>query len=337
MAEEIKFKHAGPSIAYAEREVLEGIAEPRTWRLPDLENAFEGLDHIGQGPEYFSHIRKGEYQLDMGGPKTGYVGYYYTDICESEDEVDDGLVVLYGPDIHEIEAETTFPFGFHWKVWGEGVSHLHAEYMGRSIVTACMTTEGWMFTGASFEPWFRLAKKTKDKYEGFWQFAQLMRAYALTTAPILEKVEMIITVGEPVVGAIKEGAPKGIPSEKIAEISEKLQKRDEVYAAWAKEMQDADVDTFYGCTLCKMIAPNHACIVAPSNVPFCGFASWAGMKTTYEVEPGGYIFECPRGDLIDEEMSWYKGVDEEIWERSNQKYPHFFLNSTILYPATNCG
>jgi len=334
---EVKFKNAGPSCAFIERDMEDKIGTPRVWQLPELDDAFEGLDHIGQGPEYFSHIRKGEYHLDLGGPKTGYNGYYFIDICEKADEVTDGKVILYGPDIHEIEPETTVPFGFHWKVYGENVSHLHAEYMGRSVITAAMTTEGWMFTGASFEPWFRISKKAAPKFEGFWQFAQIMRAYALTTAPILEKIEMIITVGEPIIGSVKDGAPAAVSKECVAEISEKLQRRIEVYDAWAKEMQDADVDTFYGCSLCKMIAPNHACVVAPSNIPFCGFASWAGMKTTHEVEPGGYIFPCPRGDVIDEDMSWYKGVDEEIWERSNHKYHHFFLNSTILYPATNCG
>lgn len=336
---ELKFKTAGASMAFIEKDMQKKykLEEPRTWQLPDLENAFDGLEEIGQGPEYFSHIRKGEYLLDLGGPKTNYNGYYFMDICDKPDDVVDGRVVLYGPDIHELEPESTIPFGLHWKVYGKDVTHLHAEYLGRSIATACMTTEGWMFTGAPFEPWFRISKKSGHKYKGFYMFAQLLRGYCLTTTPILEKIEMVIMVGEPVVGKVKDGAPKGVPAEALQEVSQELQKRREIYDAWAKEMQDMDVDMFYGCSLCKMIAPNHACVVAPSNIPFCGFATWAGMKTTFEVEPGGYIFECPRGELIDADMSWYKGVDAEIWERSNQRYHHFFLNSTVLYPATNCG
>ena len=337
MVEEVKFQHAGPSLAHVERDMEDQLGPPRTWQLPPLENAYDGLDEIGQGPEFFSHIRKGEYLIDMGGPKTGYTGYYFSDICDDPDEVVDGRVTLYGPDIHEILPESTIPFGMHWKKYGKDVTHLHAEYLGRSMATAALTTEGWMFTGAAFEPWFRLSKAAGHKYKGFYQFAQLLRAYGLTTAPILEKIEMIIVVGEPMVGGVVEGAPKGVPKEAITEIAGKFMKRREIYDAWAKEMQDADVDMFYGCTLCKMIAPNHACVVSPSNIPFCGFASWAGMKTTYEVEPGGYIFACPRGEMIDEDMNWYKGVDEEIWERSNHRYHHFFLNSTILYPSTNCG
>ena len=80
MAErEIKFKHAGPSLAFLEKEMEDKLGVPRTWQLPDLEHAYDGLEEIGQGPEYFSHIRKGEYFLDLGGPKTGYTGYYFTD------------------------------------------------------------------------------------------------------------------------------------------------------------------------------------------------------------------------------------------------------------------
>jgi len=341
MAEEtgVVFKTAGPSMAYVEEEIAKKykVDEPRVWTLPPLEDAYEGLDDIGQGPEYFSHIRKGEYLVDMGGPKTNYNGYYFLDICENEDEVEDGKFILYGPDIHELEPESTVSFGLHWKVYGKDLTHHHHEYLSRQIATACMTTEGWMFTGAPFEPWFRVSKKAGPKFAGYYMFGQILRAYSLTTTPLLDKIEMVVSVSEPVVGGVKEGKPKGVPAEFVSDVSKTLYKRREVYEAWAKQMQDADVDIFYGCSLCKMIAPNHACVVSPSMIPFCGFASWAGMKTTYDVEPGGYIFACPRGELIDADMSWYKGVDEEIWERSNHRYHHFFLNSTILYPSTNCG
>ena len=72
MAErEVKFKHAGPSLAFVEKEIIDkyNMSPPREWQLPDLEHAYDGLDEIGQGPEYFSHIRKESISLIWGGQR----------------------------------------------------------------------------------------------------------------------------------------------------------------------------------------------------------------------------------------------------------------------------
>jgi acetyl-CoA decarbonylase/synthase complex subunit beta len=326
-----------PKVANVEKELeKEGkLEKARIWELPGLEDAFDGLEDIAIGPEQFGHIRKGAYHIEFGGPKVDYTGFFFTDICDDPDEVEDGKVTLYGPDVNEILPESTVPFGLHMKTWGENLSHWHMEYAGRVLMTGLMTMEGWMVTGGPFEPWFRVSKKAAPKYN-FGKFAQMLRAYAVTTTPLMEKVEMLITIGSPTVGLV-EGAAEPVPIEVIKEIRGRIQKKEEFYDAWTKELGDEDVDTFYGCTLCKMIAPNHACVVSPSIIPYCGFATWSGLKTTYEVEPGGYVSSIKRGKLVDADLGWYEGVDKEMYEISNEHYLHFFINSAIVYPATNCG
>ena len=314
------------------------LGKPRVYKLPPKEDPFNGIEDLGVGPEYFSHIRKGEYHAEFGGPKTDYTGCIAMDVCEDPDEVEDAVVKVYGPELTEILPESVLPIAMHIKVWGKDMSFDHMEYMGRILASAMMSAEGWTFLGATFEPWMRVSKRVVKEHDyTFGKFGQLYRAYVITTVPLVEKMEVIIVVGELVEGGLVEGAPKPVSDTVMKELLERLHKKQEFYDAYAMMLEDEDVDIFYGCTLCKMIAPNHACVVSPSNIPFCGFATWAGLKVTYEIEAGGFTFAIERGDRIDPDFFWYEGVDNEMYQRSNFAYKHFFMNSCIVYPATNCG
>ena len=329
-----------PNIANVARDMeKEGkLGKPRVYKLPPREDAFQGVEEIGLGPEYFAHIRKGEYWAEFGGPKTDYGGAVMIDVCENPEDVEEGVIKVYGPEIDEMLPESVLPVVMHFKAWGENMTFEHMEYMGRIIANGMMNLEGWTFLGAVFEPWMRLSKKVVQKYNyTFGKFGQMYRAYVVTTVPLVDKFEAIIIVGEPVEGGLVEGAPKPASKEVMQELLERMRKKQDFYDAYAQMLQDEDVDTFYGCTLCKMIAPNHACVVSPSSIPFCGFATWAGLKTTYEIEMGGFTFPIKAGKRIDPDFFWYDGVDEEMYTRSNLRYKHFFLNSAIIYPATNCG
>lgn len=329
-----------PSIAHAVRDLeREGkLGKPRIYKLPPLEYAFQGVEDIGLGPEYFSHIRRGEYHAEFGGPKTDYTGCIMIDICEHADEVEDRVVKVYGPELDEILPESTLPVAMHMKAWGKDMTFDHMEYMARVLANGMMSAEGWTFLGAVFEPWMRVSKKVVQKYNyTFGKFGQIYRAYVVTTVPLVEKFEAIFVVGEPTEGGLVEGAAKPASKEVMQELLERLHKKQDFYDAYAKMLQDEDVDLFYGCTLCKMIAPNHACVVSPSNIPFCGFATWAGLKVTSEIEAGGFTFPIEKGERVDPDFFWYEGVDNEMYHRSNFAYKHFFLNSCIVYPATNCG
>ena len=105
----------------------------------------------------------------------------------------------------------------------------------------------------------------------------------------------------------------------------------------AKPPADEDVDLFYGCTLCKMIAPNHACLITPAVVPYCGVLSFYTCKAIYDTDPFGYVFSCPKGETLDMEMGHYSGVDDLAWEKSDHRVKRFNLHSAIKYPTTNCG
>jgi acetyl-CoA decarbonylase/synthase complex subunit beta len=86
-----------------------------------------------------------------------------------------------------------------------------------------------------------------------------------------------------------------------------------------------------------MIAPNHACIITPSSLPYCGIMSFYSAKAIYDIDPSGYVFEVPVGEVLDSKVGSYSGVDEVIWEKSGHRHKRFYLHTTIKYPTTNCG
>jgi acetyl-CoA decarbonylase/synthase, CODH/ACS complex subunit beta len=335
-----KEKLKAPSIAFVERDFEKAgkLPKPKIYKLPPIDDSFNGIEDIGIGPEYFGHIRKGEYHAEFGGPKTDYLGCTMIDVCSSPDEVEDAVVKVYGPELSEIEPESTLPFIVHVKAWGREMSFDHMEYLGRIVASGMTSVEGMTWLGATFEPWMRISKKMVQKHNfSLGKFGQIYRAYVTTTVPLVEKMEVDFIVGEPTEGKLTKDAPKAISMATMKEVLEAMHVKQAFYDAYARMLEDADVDTFYGCTLCKMIAPNHACIVSPTNIPFCGFATWSGLKVTYEVEAGGYAFAVAKGSRIDPGFHWYEGVDHEVYSRSNFAYKHFFLNSAIVYPSTNCG
>jgi acetyl-CoA decarbonylase/synthase, CODH/ACS complex subunit beta len=330
-----------PSIAYMAKELEKAgkLPKPRVFQMPPVEDAFKGIEDIGIGPQYVTHLRKGEYHAEFGGPKTDYLGCYIVDVYNDPNEVGDSIN-LYGPDINELQPESIVPYIHQIKLYGKDLTLYHMEYLGRAFSAAAISSDGWMFTGTQSEPWIRVGKKAVQKYNyTFAKFGQLMRAYLLTTVPIVEKFEMNFFIGEPIKGdgGLMPGAAEPVSNQTMKDIIKAIHNKLSFYDIMVMKLQDEEVDTFYGCTLCKMIAPNHACVVSPTNIPFCGFASWSGLKVGYEVEPGGYVFSIARGKQHDPQFHWYEGVDNEMYTRSNQAYKHFFLNSSIVYPATNCG
>ncbi|MEK7847441.1 MAG: CO dehydrogenase/CO-methylating acetyl-CoA synthase complex subunit beta [Chloroflexota bacterium] len=299
----------------------------RVYQLPlELERLYDGLDDLGIGPRYISHIRKGEWHVELGGPKHEYKSFILAEVKDKAEDVQDGRVELIGPDLQEIEPESSFPFGIQLKAYGPELNVDHTEFLERGTLLGLLFLEGWMLVGARSNVWVRVKKKVIPR-SSFVKLAQCIRASVLSMCPIAEAVEVRIVIGAPEVGG------QELVDKHLKEANEYWEAVD----ARHKGLSDEDVDTFYGCTICKMIAPNHACIITPSTLPYCGIMSFYSAKAIYDIDPSGYVFEVPVGDVLDSRMGWYSGVDETIWEKSGHRHKHFYLHTTIKYPTTNCG
>ena len=300
----------------------------REYQLPtELDLLWEGLEDIGVGPPYMGIVRKADMQVELAGPKNDYIGFLQTEIIYDPDDVVDGKVTLIGPDAGELPPGTSLPGGLYFKVYGKDLTMDHSEYLFRSIIVSLPASEGCWAQGPPFNPWMRLSIQAVQKQHSFVKVAQIARAHILTTIPMAEKVEGIVIIGVPEVGG----------QELVKAFSDDLKERQDIIDARLAEIGDEDVDTFYGCTLCQTFAPNHVCTIPPGDVAYCGIMSYYGAKVTAEIDPTGYCFPVPRGEVLDAKAGHFSGVDQTVYEKSHGATKRVHLYSAIKFSVTNCG
>ena len=303
------------------------LPEGRVYQLdPDVDKLYEGVEDIGIGPRYVGEVRKGEWHVELGGPKHEYKSFFpFVEVVSDPDEIVDGRIELIGPELNEIPPETSLPFVFHAKVWGPELNIDHTDFAMRGFFLGWLNIEGCGGTGASESAWLRISKEITPRLS-FKKLGQIMRASAMSMCPIVEKTEMKFIVGSPEVGGRDL-------IEKI--VFDEIKPKADALIARHAAISDEDVDVFFGCTICKMIAPNHACVITPAVVPYCGVLSYYTCKAVNDVDPGGYIFEVAKGETVDPVGGRYSGVDDMIWEKSSNRHAIFHLHSATKYSTTN--
>ncbi|MDY7036475.1 MAG: CO dehydrogenase/CO-methylating acetyl-CoA synthase complex subunit beta [Thermodesulfobacteriota bacterium] len=307
---------------------MEKLPKGRITHLPtDLDNAFEGLEDIGFGPRWLGlKVRKGEYYVELGGPKNEYKSYLCTEVVDNPDEVEDGKFELIGPELSEIEPDSSYPVGIHVKVWGDMLTDEYTEYFDRTVNQCWDHIEDVMLINARNTIWIRIGKIVAPKLS-FAKIAQLTMATFRTSMPLLEKVQIQMIIGTEEIGG----------KEFMGRLLEDYEKKWDILDAKYMVLKDEDVDTFYGCTVCQTFAPNHVCVITPERLPYCGILSFNGAKVTMEVDPHGYVFMIPKGECHDPLLGVYTGVNEMVYEKSNMTNNEVHLYSGITNPQTNCG
>lgn len=303
------------------------LAEGRVYQLPtDLDDLYTGMEDIGVGPRYVRHYRKGEWHLELGGPKVEYSGFVYSELYNEPGKVVDGRVELVGPDINELPPETTLPFGLFVKLYSAWLPPEMGPLAEQMAYGGIIQLEGMMINGTRATSWLRISKAMAPKLS-FLKIAQSVRASILNTVAVVEGVEIKWIIGSPEVGG----------RQKIEEMLK------EIFPVWwavdskyLGVMED-DVDNFFGCTICRLIAPNHVCILTPEMMPFCGIFHYFAAEQYAIADPEGMVFNVPKGEVIDAQMGSSTGINEALLEKSGGMHKHFNMHSCIKYPTTNCG
>lgn len=304
------------------------LPKPKIYQLPvDEECLFDGLEDIDIGPRWMGQqIRKNDMYAEFGGPKHGYQSFFLVEVCKEASEVIDGKVEVYGPDINELEPGRSYPIGYHFMMYGEGLTDEHTEFLERTAQNAYDHIEHVMLINSRATTWARVGTAVADRLS-FAKLAQAIRASVRTAVPMVEAIEVRIIVGSPELGG-------------TAMINEMLP---EIKAFWSSidarqdDLDEDDADMFYGCTICQSFAPAHVCVITPTRIPYCGIMSYNGAKISVELDPTGYVFEVEKGETLDNIMGWYSGVDEIVHRKSNGSTKKVHLFSSIKYPQTNCG
>ena len=273
------------------------------------------------GPVYEGErIRGNQMYVELGGPKIEK--HFELVRVKPAKEIEDGKIILIGPDLKDMEEGSRHPIGILVEVAGPELEEDLEAVFERRVHEFCNFINGVMHLNQRYTNWMRISKAAYAKgFDNFEMLGTILIRLFKAELPIIKSAQVtIITDPE----KIKE------PHEFALGIYEKRDER-------ARSINDEDVDMFYGCVLCQSFAPTHACCITPNRMSLCGSISWFDARAAARVDPKGPLFEVPPGETINLEGGEYSGINEMIKKRSLGEIERIYLYSGMVYPHTSCG
>ncbi len=270
-------------------------------------------------------VRKGDLYLECGGGRTPAVEVL---VSKPLDEVEDGKIEVFGPEINEVEKlglegpPYRLPFAIVVEVAGANMQEDFEAILERQFHHLVNYAQGIMHVGQRNIMWLRISKAAAEKGFLFRHIGQILYAKLRQEfGAIVDKCQVKIYTEE----------------EKVKEIIEFAK---EVYAkrdARIAGLTDEGVDVYYSCTLCQSFAPSHVCVITPERVGMCGAYNWLDGKACYEIDPTGPNQPIEKGECIDERLGQYTGINEFVKKASGGKVQQVSLYSIMIDPMTACG
>jgi acetyl-CoA synthase len=264
-------------------------------------------------------VRKEDTFVEFGGNRSDAVEVL--NIAESG-EVEDGRIEVIGPEITDIQEGTVLPLGIEIKVYGRKMQDDFEPVMERQIHYFLNYASGIFHMGQRDIAWVRISKDAvkagfKISHLGTIIHAKMHAQFG----NIMDKISIRIFT-----------TPKDV-SDLLIKAKAIFKTRDERL----KNLTDETVDTFYSCTLCQSFAPNHVCAISPERPGLCGSYNWLDAKASNEINPTGPNQPIIKGELIDGELGIWKGINDFVFNASNQSLESFSAYSMIANPMTSCG
>ncbi|TFH09591.1 MAG: CO dehydrogenase/CO-methylating acetyl-CoA synthase complex subunit beta [Candidatus Thorarchaeota archaeon] len=265
-------------------------------------------------------VRGKDMFVELGGPKMEQK--FELAIARDMGEIEDGKVEIIGPDLKDMEEGSYHPLGIVIEVAGKDIEPDLEGVIERRLHEYVNFVEGLMHLNQRYDIWIRLSKKSFQKGFNSLEFLGkvLIRLYK-SEMNIIEKIQVTFITDPKIVG------------ERYEDAINRYNQRD----ARARGLSDAEVDTFYGCSLCQSFAPTHVCTITPQRYANCGAISWFDGRAAARVDPKGPLYAIPKGDTIDEERGEYTGVNQAYTEKSLGKVNSVALYSAFEKPHTSCG
>jgi len=275
---------------------------------------------VSFGPAFEGErVRKGEFQVEAGGQRTPMVELVTT---VGMDEVEDGKVSVVGPDIGECTPEGTVPMAIVVDVAGREMEADYEPILERQIHHLLNYAQGIFHQGQRDIAWIRFGKSAFEKGFTFKDIGTILHAKLHQDfGRIFDKLQVTVYTDEAKVNEMVTKA-RGIYAERDARI---------------EGMTDETTETFYSCTLCQSFAPSHVCVVSPERTGLCGSYNWMDCKAAYEISPTGPNQPVPKGEVLDEKLGQFKGVNEFVEKASRGKIDHYNFYSLVIDPMTTCG
>ncbi|MCI5224377.1 MAG: DUF4445 domain-containing protein, partial [Candidatus Electrothrix sp. AR4] len=176
-------------------------------------------------------------------------------ISTEMDEVEDGAVIMEGPDICDIEEGQNLPIGILVEVAGREMQSDFEPILERQFHHLMNYIQGIMHIGQRNIMWVRIGKGAVEKGFSFKHLGVVLHGKLHQEfGAILDKVQVkIFTVQDKV--------------EEVMEIAKQVYTERDLRLG---SMTDETEDVFYSCTLCQSFAPSHVCVITPERIGMCG-------------------------------------------------------------------
>ena len=272
------------------------------------------------GPAYEGErVRGADLYMQMGGGKT-----QATELVKLAEmnEIDDGKVIVDGPDIGDIKEGETLPLGIYVQVAGREFQTDFEPIIERQIHHLINYIQGVMHIGQRDIAWIRVSKAAVEKGFTLKDIGVVLHAkFHQDFGKILDKVQITLKTDKDAVDKMTKQARA------------EYKHRDER----VETMTDEDVEIYYSCTLCQSFAPSHVCTVSPERTGLCGAYNWMDCKASFEINPTGPNQPIEKGECLDPVLGQWKGVNEFVQKASRGNVDHYNFYSLVVDPMTTCG
>ncbi len=264
-------------------------------------------------------VRGADLHVQCGGGKT-----QCTELVKKAEmnEIEDGKVILEGPDVTDLKEGETFPLGIFVQIAGREFQEDFEPIMERQIHHLVNYIQGIMHIGQRDISWVRVSKAAMEKGFSLKHIGTVLYAkFHQDFQKIVDKVQVTLYTKTDEVDKMTATAR-----------AEYLTRDSRV-----DSMTDEDVETFYSCTLCQSFAPNHVCSVSPERTGLCGAYNWMDCRAAFEINPTGPNQPIEKGECIDPKLGQWKGVNDFVNKASRGAVTHYNFYSMVTDPMTTCG
>jgi acetyl-CoA synthase len=275
---------------------------------------------IAYGPAFEGErVRGDDIFLECGGGRTQMI-----ELSEMKDmsEVEDGKIEVIGPDMGDLQPKSRLPMAIFVEIAGRQMQEDFLPILERQIHHLVNYAQGLMHIGQRDIAWIRIAKQAVEKGFTLKDIGKIIHSmYHKDFGTILDKVQVTIYTEE----------------DKVMEITERAREVFKTRDARIADMTDEDENTYYSCTLCQSFAPSHVCVVTPERTGLCGAYNWLDCKASNEINPTGPNQPIEKGEVLDENMGSWMGVNAFIKQASRGNIEQANAYSIMSNPMTSCG
>lgn len=264
-------------------------------------------------------IRKDDLFMECGGGRTPGVEVL---ISKEMEEIEDGKVIVEGPDIQDIEQGHNLPLAILVEVAGREMQSDYEPILERQFHHLINYIQGLMHMGQRDIMWLRIGKAAVEKGFSLVHIGKVLHGKLHQEfGAIVDKIQVKIYTTKERVEEVMELAKQVYAS------------RDERLGS----MTDETEEVFYSCTLCQSFAPSHVCIITPERIGMCGAYNWLDGKASYQINPTGPNQPIGKGDCLDPALGIFQGINEFVGQASRGAVTELACYSLMNSPMTACG